>query len=227
MLWEVSDFPKAKFTLCLRYLGPSMWHWVSLLRVQRCLKTLFYINLKINSAVKQDFKSFSKLLINCLTANQPLTRAQINRICVGRTMAKIFLLLLEKQTKKLSSQYNLPAPGKRSKSALIMNMHVYNMSKYACLQGSDPPWGPEELQFNSCRVQVRFLLAAGLHGLGVQILPVEQNRKCHLERVLHHSFPVWRKQTGQGEEYSIHLQPSASLEIRLKELFAMMSLFSK
>lgn len=55
----------------------------------------------------------------------------------------------------------------------------------------------------------------------VQILPVEQNRKCHLEHVLHHSFPVWREQTGQGEEYSIHLQPPASLEIRLKEFFVM------
>lgn len=86
------------------------------------------------------FESFSKLLINCIVANHSHhRRTQINRTCVGRTMAKIFSLHLEKQTKKLSSQYYLPALGKQSKSVPILNMHLNNVLIH--------PVEPEKLEF--------------------------------------------------------------------------------
>lgn len=111
------------------------------------------------------FKSFSKLLINCIIANHPHHKTtQINRICAGRSIAKIFLLLLEKQTKKLSSQYYLPVLGKQSKPVTILNMHIYNVLIH--------PERQKTWNLSSFNVQVKFLLAVVLHGVSFQMLPI-------------------------------------------------------
>lgn len=71
---------------------------------------------------------------------------------------------MEKQTKKLSSQYYLPVLGKQSKSVTILNMHVYDILIH--------PEGQKNCNLSSFNVQVKFLLAVVLHGFSFQMLPV-------------------------------------------------------
>lgn len=111
------------------------------------------------------FKSFSKLLINCIIANHPHHKTtQINRICVGRSIAKIFLLHLEKQTRKLSSQCYLSTLGKQPKCVTILNTWVYNILIH--------PESQKNWNLSSFNVQVTFLLAVGLCRFSFQMLPV-------------------------------------------------------
>lgn len=118
------------------------------------------------------FKSFRKLLINCITANHPQhKRTQINRICVGRTRAKIFCTW---KTEQKTVQSVLPPCAGNNPSLTAQNMHVYNALIH--------PEGQKNGNWSSFSAQVKIFLAVVLRGSSFQMLPVEQNRKCHSAR---------------------------------------------